>query len=101
MTAPYQQWPPYAPAPYVYQALGYQQLIGSGLMTLTVPPNATMALIEVEGQAIRWRDDGTAPTAAIGMPVAVGQEWQYSGPLAALQLIAQSGTATVNISYYR
>jgi hypothetical protein len=83
-----------------YRAMGYQQITGSGVMTLTPPAGATTALISVSANAIRWRDDGTNPTASVGMPVAVGQEWQYAGPLAALAIIAQSGSATIDIAYY-
>lgn len=86
--------------PYGYIPLGYQQVVNpaaaQGLPS--IPPNATMALIAVESSAIRWRDDGTAPTASVGMPLAAGQEIQYSGNLAAFEFIGP--TATVNVSYY-
>lgn len=67
--------------------------------TLPVPD---YALISPETQGIRWRDDGTAPTAAVsgGFPLAVGQTLEYDGPVASLQFIAQAGTATVNVSLY-
>lgn len=60
------------------------------------------ALILPETQAIRWRDDGTAPTAAIsgGFPLAVNTPMEYDGELNKLQFIAQAGTATINVVLY-
>lgn len=87
-------------APFTYTPLGYQQIINPAAATnLTVPTGATMALISVSAASARWRDDGTAPTAAIGMPMTAGQEFQYSGNLAAIQFIGAG--ATLDISYYK
>lgn len=90
---------------------GYQQITSlSSAQSLTVPsiiPNGvgmaakpTLALIVAEGQAVRWRDDGTAPTASVGMPLAVGVPLQYDGDLKNIQFIEQTGGAKLNISYY-
>lgn len=88
-------------APYIATPLGYQQITVSALSTLTVPTGATEAFITVENTAVRYRDDGTAPTAAIGFPLLAGQQLVYSGTLATLQLIAQSGTPVVDVLYYK
>jgi hypothetical protein len=58
------------------------------------------ALIVAEGQAVRWRDDGTAPTATVGMPLAVGIPLQYDGDLTNIKFIEQVAGAKLNISYY-
>lgn len=80
---------------------GYQQIVGLAASTaLTVPAGALVAVITTEGQNVRWRDDGTAPTAAIGFNLNVGQALFYDGSLAALKFIQQAATATLNISYY-
>ncbi len=65
-------------------------------------PIPNYAVITPETQAIRWRDDGTAPTAAIsgGFPVAVGQVLEYDGEIGKIQVIAQAGTATINVVLY-
>lgn len=79
----------------------YQQMAVTVAANLaSVPAGATYAVISVEGNAIRYRDDGTDPTATVGMPVAVGGTVTYDGALARLRLVAQAGTATVNVSYY-
>jgi hypothetical protein len=89
-------------AAYVYTPLGYQQItpVPTGTF-LTVPQAARVAEICISTQAIRYRDDGTAPTAAVGMPVLVGTCFQYSGNLATIQFIQQVAGAVLDVSYYR
>lgn len=86
-----------------FQPLGYQQYTSlSSATNLTgYPDGATIAEIIVEAQGIRYRDDGTAPTASIGMPVVAGNAFQYSGDLSAIQFIAQVSGAIINVSYYK
>jgi hypothetical protein len=57
--------------------------------------------VTVEGQAVRWRDDGTSPTAAVGNPVQAGAQLVYSGALSAIQFIQQAASATLDVSYYQ
>jgi hypothetical protein len=81
--------------------LGYQQITSLSASTvLTVPAGATLALIVPETQNVRWRDDGTAPTASIGMPIFVGASLSYDGNLKNIQFIQQAASATLNVSYY-
>jgi hypothetical protein len=83
------------------QCLGYQQITSLSASTaLTVPVGANLALIVAETQAVRWRDDGTAPTASVGMPLATGVSLSYDGDLKAIRFIEQSASATLNVSYY-
>jgi hypothetical protein len=80
---------------------GYQQITGlSSVKTLTVPTGATLAFILAESQAVRWTDDGSTPSASVGMPLAVGVPFMYCGDLAALKFFEQAASATVNVSYY-
>lgn len=94
------------PAPYPYTSLpttsaGYQQLTSiSSATSLTVPTGATIAEICVETAAVRYRDDGTDPSATVGMPVSAGTCFAYSGPLRAIRFIAVSGSPVVNVLYY-
>jgi hypothetical protein len=85
-----------------YVPLGYQQITSlSAAAALTVPTGTTSAVIVAEAQAVRYRDDGTAPTSSVGIPVAVGAVLQYTGRLGAIQFIEQTSGAKLNISYYR
>lgn len=90
----------------VYTPLGQQQIAAGGLATATglpsIPAGARIAVVCVEAQAVRWRDDGVAPTASVGMPIAVGQCLVYTGSsLAALQMIQATAGAIADVAYYR
>lgn len=81
--------------------LGYQQITSLSSSTgLTVPQDAKRALIQAESQQVRWRDDGTAPTASVGMTLDAGSTLAYTGNLAAIRLIEVSASAKLNVSYY-
>lgn len=84
---------------------GYQQISAATLAAataLTVPGGSTAAVVTSDTAGVRWRDDGTNPTAAIGMPIAAGQSYTFNGAaqLAAIKFILQSGSPVLNISYY-
>lgn len=93
----------------VTSCLGYQQITSLSAATgLTVPSldangskqQPTFALIVAETQGVRWRDDNTAPTASVGMPLAAGVPLQYDGDLSKIKFIEQTAGAKLNISYY-
>lgn len=82
--------------------LGYQQLASLGSSTaLTVPTGAVEAFIICETQSVRWRDDGVAPTASVGMPLPVNTALPYTGNLAAFRVIQTTASATCNVAYYQ
>jgi hypothetical protein len=84
------------------EPLGYQQITSlSASTTLTIPEGARAAIIEAESQAVRWRDDGTAPTASVGQPLASGSDFLYTGKLSKLKFIEQAASAKLNVCYYR
>jgi len=89
--------------------LGYQQIANNTLasaqsLTLPTPPTGAYALyavIQANGGTLRWRDDGTAPTATVGMLIPSGGELCYAGDLTQIQLIdGGSGTPIADISVY-
>lgn len=81
---------------------GYEQLACNASTPLTAAANAggNVAVIKAEVQAVRWRDDGTPPTAAVGFPLAVGEIYEYRGDLAKFRVIAQVAGGLLNVSYY-
>jgi hypothetical protein len=97
--------------PYVF--LGYAQYAAGSMASaislntspavgVALPAGTRFALITVEGAAIRYREDGTAPTAAIGQPMSPNAApLMYSGALSAIQFIQQSAGAILNVSYYK
>ena len=68
---------------------------------LMVPAGTTIAQICVEGAGVRYRDDGIAPTALLGIPVAAGSCFSYSGIMTQIQFVAQSGAPTIDVSFYK
>lgn len=58
-------------------------------------------LVTAELQNVRWRDDGTAPTAAIGHILEAGKSMYYDfSKLANLKFIEETASAKLNVSYY-
>lgn len=90
------------PTPAGMKALGYQQITSlSSAQALTVPAGTMLALIIPQTQSVRWRDDGTSPTASVGQPLAVGQELEYdSANIASLKFIEQTASAAINVTYF-
>jgi hypothetical protein len=88
------------PTPHSSAGAGQYGVAITSATALTVPAFATQAKICVEGQPARWRDDGTAPTALVGMTAAIGC-FDYAGPLAAFQIIQTAVSATIDVTYYR
>lgn len=86
---------------YTTNCLGYQQITSLSASTgLTVPAGATRAVIIAETQNVRWRDDGVAPTASVGMLLSQLVTLSYDGDLNRIRFIQQSASATLNVSYY-
>lgn len=85
-----------------YNPKGHQDLdVVSTATALTVAAGSKVALIQCEGQDVRWRDDGTSPTAAIGMRLYAGAApFLYTGNLDTIEFIQVGATATMNINYY-
>jgi hypothetical protein len=81
--------------------LGYQQILDLAAATaLTIPEGATRALIQASMQTVRWRDDGTNPTASVGMKLLANAEIWYVGSLSAIRFIEEAAGAKLNVSYY-
>lgn len=95
------------------KSLGYAQSAAVDASTLVssltfqgqaaagIPAGTVLLVLTPETQAIRWRDDGVAPTAAAGYPLTVGAELRYdSADMAALRVISQVAGAKINVVAY-
>lgn len=81
--------------------LGYQQITSlSSAQTLTIPAGTEYAIVQAETQACRWRHDGTAPTASIGLRLILGTELRVEEQVSRIQFIEETASAKLNISYY-
>ncbi len=83
----------------------FQQIVATGLLTATglpnVPDGTKLAMIQVTGQNLRWRDDGTNPTATVGMRLVANDILVYSGVMSAIKFIEETTSAVLNITYYK
>ena len=100
---------------HVSKVIGYQQfssttitsaqrIATTALIDQASGDRANAAWISIGGStgAVRFRDDGTAPTGALGMRLVPGLlPYLYQGDLMRLQFIldATTGNADVNLSY--
>lgn len=66
----------------------------------TIPANAARVLLQAESQNVRWRDDGTDPTASVGTLIYAGQLFEYTGTLSAIKFIEAASGGKLNVSYY-
>jgi len=89
--------------PYQYTPLGYVQItnLSSAVGLGSIPTGATVAFLSCEGAELRYRDDGTNPTASVGMPIYAGQVLEYSGTLSAIKIIQTSSNGILNVSFYK
>lgn len=90
----------------ITDCLGYTQVLAAATTTafnLTIPVGGlkpTMVRLQAETQALRYRDDGTDPTASVGMLIPVGAALEYTGDLNNLRLINAVAGAICNYSLY-
>lgn len=84
------------------RSLGYAQMTSLAAATPlpSVPSGTEEAFIVCTGQTVYWRDDGTDPTATVGMPLVANQPFPYTGPIPRIKLIQSTATAVCNITYY-
>lgn len=84
--------------------IGFQQITdlstAVGLTIPTQPYFPTRVFIVAEGNDIRWRDDGTAPTASVGMILIRNNVLSYDGDLKKIKFIQSGAGAKLNVSYY-
>jgi hypothetical protein len=91
--------------------MGFEQITVSNssigfTSTLAYPTGgitADMAQFTIATNAATYRDDGIAPTATVGYPIAVGSSYMVCGLQAIRQarFIRVSSDGTLNVLYYR
>ena len=67
----------------------------------STPANVKYAVVQCEGNDVRWRADGTNPTATDGMWMPAGTERIFdSGAIAALRFIQAGPASVLNVNYF-
>jgi len=82
--------------------VGFTAGIVTGTTAFVVPTGSNVkVLLVAETGPVRWRDDGKLPTPTAGMYMGVTQSpFDYSGDVAAFQMISVSGTVAVDAAFY-
>lgn len=84
------------------KAAGFVQITGitpaRGLGT--IPPGSQVALVQCEAVAVRWRDDGTAPTATVGNLLNPGDTMSFDQRLDKIMVIQTAAGSILNVSFY-
>jgi len=85
-----------------YRFLGYQQITSlAAAASLTIPAGTCLIEMVATTQAVRFRADGTDPTAAIGFPLVVGVPYTIAITTpGAIKVIEQAASAALNINYF-
>lgn len=85
--------------------VGYEQkTVSTTAVTLTKPAGASRAIVMVEDQPIRYREDGTAPTSSVGVlcPAGTRFELESSSAISNFKAIRSGGTdGVISVNYYR
>ena len=84
------------------EPIGFEQItsLGSAVGFSNCPARTRLAFIQAEGQDVRWRDDGTNPTASVGVLITVDSILSYTGNMSKIKFIEATAGAVLNISYY-
>lgn len=81
---------------------GYSQITSvAAAVGISPPDNSVVAFIQPESQNVRWRDDGTNPTASVGNRLFADDILIYTGDMTTLKIIQEAASAKLNITFYR
>lgn len=84
------------------RCVGFQQITSlSSATALTVPTGARAAVVYVESQSVRYREDGTSPTTTVGLVIAAGGTQTFGANIGSVKFIETTTSAKINVSYYK
>lgn len=91
-------------APGAMDVMGHQQMTSLSSATApTITAGTRWILAQAESQSVRWRCDGTAPTASVGMIIYAGDAPTIlpiaSTSIANLKFIEVAASAKLNLTY--
>lgn len=76
--------------------------VGASVVSLTVPSGVHSALITARGANVSYRYGPSDPTASAGHVILDGGNIEiFEGDLAEVSFIAESGSASLFVSYYK
>lgn len=76
-------------------------VLTSAIALPAIPERINYVMIQAEGKDVRYRDDGVAPTASIGLILYAGDPpSKFVGGVKALKFIESSASAKLNVRFY-
>lgn len=87
---------------YIRTPVKFEQItVSTTVKTLgTGHGGSNFAFVTCETNDVRWRDDGTDPTASVGQLLKAGQTLGYDGQPEDLRFIRVSADATLDVTSY-
>lgn len=85
------------------KALGHEQItsLSSAVGFTSIPAGAESVFVQPEAQNVRMRDDGTNPTASVGMILVANTLYEFSvSNFISMKFIEVTATAKLNVSFY-
>lgn len=86
------------------QCVGFEQITGLSSVkgfTVATMGQADAAVVDCETQSVRWRQDGTNPSATVGMILPVNTDKLFVGDLDRVKFIESAASAKLNVTYYK
>jgi len=83
--------------------LGHQQItsLSSAVGFTSIPAGTELAVVQAETQNVRFRDDGTNPTASVGIILVANTVYELTpASFAACKFIEVTASAKLNVAFY-
>jgi hypothetical protein len=94
--------PPVVNANYTLTSTGFQQVASFSASTGFTPPAlSTVCFVQAEGNNVRFRTDGSAPTSTIGQLFPTGVLMTLTANLSGIRFIPVTGSATLDVDCYK
>lgn len=84
-------------------ALGHQQItsLSSAVGFTSIPDGTELVIVQAETQNVRFRDDGTNPTASVGIILVANTVYEFSmAQFARVKFIEVTASAKLNCAFY-
>lgn len=73
----------------------------SGIPTDAQGRPPTLVVLFAESAAVRWKDDGSAPTTSLGVEIPSNSTYTYLGTLSQIEFIAATGSPILDAAFYK
>ena len=84
-------------------ALGHQQItsLSAAVGFTSIPAGTEVVLVQPQTQNVRYRDDGTSPTASVGIVLVALTVYEFSvAQFSSMKFIETAASAALNCAFY-